>query len=128
MTPRAHHIIGAGPISEQLLKNASRPEALVSLVSDIVRDCGLSIISEHSAGFEGGGLTLVWILAESHLVLHLWVPERFATIDLHICDFTSSNAEAAARLKRQLSELCFAAGQATWQELSLEQPSYAPVA
>ena len=122
--PNSHHFIGVGPISEDLGVGVLKPETLVSQVSDLIRDCGLSIISEHSAGFEGGGATLVWILAESHLVLHLWKPEGFATIDLHVCDFKSSNADAARRLRTELSEFCFGTGQATWQEVIVEQPSY----
>jgi S-adenosylmethionine/arginine decarboxylase-like enzyme len=123
--PNSHHFIGVGPISEELLEGAQRPEALVSQVSDLIRGCGLGIVSEHSAGFEGGGATLVWILAESHLVVHLWVREGFATVDLHVCDFTASNAENSQQLKNQLSEFCFAGGQASWHEITLEQPQYA---
>lgn len=123
--PNSHHYIGVGPISKNLLKSASRPEALVSHVSDLVRSCGFGIVSEHSAGFEGGGATLVWILSESHLVLHLWKPEGFATIDLHVCDFTTSNAEASKRLQNELSDFCFERGQVTWKEIIVEQPVYA---
>src|SRR5579863_7813064 len=104
--PNSHHFIGVGPLSEELRRGALKPEALVSRVSDLIRNCGLGIVSEHSAGFEGGGATLVWILSESHLVLHLWIPEGFATADLHVCDFTSSNAEASKQLKSQLSNFC----------------------
>ena len=123
--PNSHHFIGVGPIAEELLKGARKPEALVSLISDLIRNCGFGIVSEHSAGFEGGGTTLVWILAESHLVVHLWVAEGFVTVDLHVCDFTTSNAESSKQLKNQLSEFCFAGGHATWQEITVEQPHYA---
>lgn len=123
--PNSHHYIGVGPISRHLSQSAQRPESLIPHVSDLVRSCGFGIVSEHSAGFNGGGITLVWILSESHLVLHLWVPEGFATVDLHICDFNSSNANAARRLQNELSDFCFEGGQATWKDITVEQPVYA---
>jgi len=51
-----------------------------------------------SVVFDNGGLTLVWVLAESHLVLHHWEMEGFATLDLHLCNYRGSNIERARRL------------------------------
>ena len=89
----------------------------------MIRECGLTVVSGNSASFDGGGATLVWILAESHLVIHLWAAEGFATIDLHVCDFRASNAGPAGRLKERLSEWCFAGGEGTWQEIATPHPA-----
>lgn len=120
--PEAHHFIGVGPISQPLRETPSI--ALLARISRTIRDCGLTVVSETSAGFEGGGATLVWILAESHLVLHLWTMEGFATIDLHVCDFRASNEGPARLLKQQLSQLCFA-GVPEWQEIATPHPAAA---
>lgn len=126
--PEAHHFIGAGPISAELSSAASHPEALSPQIAAMIGECGLTVVSESSAAFPGGGATLVWILAESHLVLHLWTAEGFATVDLHVCDFRASNEAPARRLKQRLSELCFAGGEASWSEVSAPHPASARTA
>lgn len=84
-------------------------------------------MSDNITGFGNGGATLVWVLAESHVVLHLWYEEGFATVDIHVCDYTSSNAAKAADLKQRMQELCFDAGECRWEELLIPHPSQASV-
>ena len=76
-------------------------------------------MAQQAVPFAGGGLTLVWVLAESHLVLHLWPEEGYATVDLHVCDYRESNAAKARRLREELARLCFAAGSGEWQEMAV---------
>lgn len=121
----SHHFIGVGPLSRGLKQRAAEPEHVIENVSRIVEDCGLQIVSREAVKFDNGGATLVWILAESHLVIHLWTGEGFATIDLHVCDYQASNMERASRLKRALSEFCFDPAEAKWHEFTLLQPTCA---
>ena len=100
-----------------------RPEALLEEVARRVTDCGLGVMESRSVTFPGGGLTLVWVLSESHLVIHHWPEDDYATIDLHICDYQSSNALKARALTRSLEAYCFADGTASWRELELESPA-----
>jgi hypothetical protein len=123
--PEAHHFIGTGLISGALSAGAPNPASLLPAGSAMVRECGLTVVAESSANFEGGGATLVWILAESHLVIHLWAAEGFATIDLHVCDLRASNAGPARGLKDRLSEWCFAGGSGTWREIATPYPEAA---
>ena len=64
--------------------------------------------------FEHGGITLVWVLAESHLVIHVWPARDFVTIDLHVCDDRSSQLLKAVRLRDALDGFCFPPGTGTW--------------
>ena len=82
-------------------------------------------MARQAVPFPEGGLTLVWVLAESHLVIHLWATEGYATIDLHVCDYRESNAAAARALVESLRRLCFAEGSDSWQERRLEPPRWA---
>jgi S-adenosylmethionine/arginine decarboxylase-like enzyme len=66
----SHHFLGTGPISEALAAAARRPAALLDRVERLVSDSGLAVVGRQVVPFPGGGLTLVWVLAESHLVLH----------------------------------------------------------
>ena len=122
----SHHFLGTGLISDDLATAARRPEDLLDEIERRVADNGLAVVERQAVPFPGGGLTLVWVLAESHLVLHYWAAEGFATIDLHICDYRGSNAENARRLVASLRRFCFLEGSDSWHEQRLERPRKPP--
>jgi S-adenosylmethionine/arginine decarboxylase-like enzyme len=124
----SHHFLGTGFISDTLAAAAGRPEELLDEIERRVADSGLAVVERRAVPFPGGGLTLVWVLAESHLVLHYWAEEGFATIDLHICDYRGSNAAKARRLVESLRRFCFVEGSDSWHERSLDRPSAARAA
>ena len=119
----SHHFIGTGRVSSDLMLAAKAPQSLVRQIASQVRSAGLEVVDQRAVGFGNGGLTLVWVLAESHLVLHHWPDEGFATLDLHVCDYQGSNAAKAATLVEALTTFCFAPGNATWKEVHLEMPA-----
>lgn len=118
----SHHFIGTGPYSQRLACLTPDPETLLATIAEKVSASGFEVVLRTSATFPNGGMTLVWVLAESHLVLHYWGAEGFATIDLHICDYRGSNASKAEGLVAALEELCFLPGTATWERLALADP------
>ena len=118
----SHHFLGNGNHAEGFRQAALRPKGLLDDVERLVIDSGLGVMSKQAVPFPGGGLTLVWVLAESHLVIHHWPEEGYATIDLHICDYKSSNRLKARRLLRALDGFCFVEGSANWSELELDAP------
>ena len=122
----SHHFLGTGFLTDGLAAAASRPEDLLDEIERRVADSGLAVVARQAVPFSDGGLTLVWVLAESHLVLHYWAEESFATIDLHICDYQGSNAGKAQRLVQSLRRFCFLEGSDTWHEHRLERPRKAP--
>ncbi|MDX1501206.1 MAG: S-adenosylmethionine decarboxylase [Thermoanaerobaculia bacterium] len=124
----SHHFIGVGPLSAELLGPALDEEALSLRVAGLVADAGMEVVSRDAARFDNGGLTLVWILAESHLVLHLWRAEEYATVDLHVCDYRADNRERATGLVERLERLCFPDGTADWRTLTVETPTSAVAA
>jgi S-adenosylmethionine/arginine decarboxylase-like enzyme len=121
-TMQSHHFIGVGMLSQRLKRDAAHPDRVIHDIALLIEESGLKVISQEAVRFENGGATLVWILAESHLVIHLWTEEGFATIDLHVCDYQTSNMERAEHLKILLSEFCFDKGEATWHKFKLDQP------
>lgn len=118
----SHHFIGTGPYSERLARLAADPEGLSAAVASRIRDVGFEVVLSDRAAFSHGGQTFVWVLAESHLVLHYWGEEGFATIDLHICDYRESNATRAESLVEALEGLCFVPQTAAWERLTLREP------
>ena len=124
----SHHFIGKGTTSATLKAAIEDVPRLSDTIRRLVENSGLKVVDEKQASFPDGGMTLVWILAESHLVLHYWAEEGFSTLDLHVCDYDRSNADKATLLARRLEEFCFAPDTARWQELSIEDPAPRPSA
>ena len=124
----SHHFLGTGLFSDALAAAASRPEDLLDEIERRVADSGLAVVARRAVPFPDGGLTLVWVLAESHLVLHYWAEEGYATIDLHICDYRTSNAAKARQLVDSLRRFCFVEGSDSWHEHGLDRPQGQPVA
>ncbi len=118
----SHHFLGTGVISDTLAAAACRPDELLDAVGRLVAGSGLAVVARRAVPFPGGGLTLVWVLAESHLVLHYWAEEGYATVDLHICDYRESNAAKARRLVDSLRHFCFLEGSDSWHEHRLNRP------
>lgn len=117
--PASHHFVGTGRLAAPLAPAGVAPERWVAEVRALVDGAGLSVVDDRVVEFPGGGLTVVWVLAESHLVLHLWPEEGAATLDLHVCDYRDSNAVAARDLAQALDRYLFAPGSSNWRELSV---------
>ncbi len=65
----------------------------------LVAASGLTPVGEcfHQFG-EGGGVTGVVMLAESHLSLHTWPEKRFVTVDVFVCNMNCDNSAKARQL------------------------------
>jgi len=59
--------------------------ALTDIASAAVRAGGGHVLADSHVVFPNGAITLVLILAESHLSIHTWPEERLIAIDLFSC-------------------------------------------
>jgi S-adenosylmethionine decarboxylase len=59
--------------------------ALADLAGAAVRSGGGHVLASSHVVFPNGAVTLVLILAESHLSIHTWPEERLIAIDLFSC-------------------------------------------
>ena len=121
----AHHFVGGGIRSGDLRAAGDAATGMLAAVTARVQVAGLNVVTEQSVPCPGGGATLVWVLAESHVVMHLWPEQDRASLDLHVCDYRASNAEKAERLRDALDTLCFAPGSSDWRELAISGGSSA---
>ena len=55
----------------------------------------------HSFG-EGGGVTGVVVLAESHLSIHTWPESGYVTLDVYVCNYSTNNRPKAQKLFDEL--------------------------
>ena len=89
------------------------PEEVVATFGAALRRAGATIVHELSHTFPGTGLTCVFILSESHAVLHTWPETGTVNIDIFSCSTRLKSLEAIDELSRS-----FGAQHATVQETS----------
>lgn len=69
----------------------------------LVDEAGLTSVGSYFHQFgEGGGVTGVVVLAESHLSVHTWPEKRYVTVDVFVCNYTADNRHKARRLFNSL--------------------------
>ena len=74
--------------------------ALETLLRDAAKAGGATVLSCHLHGFgEGGGVTGVALLAESHITVHTWPERGYAAFDVFMCG--NCEARHAARVIEQ---------------------------
>lgn len=62
-------------------------------------EAGLTVVGDYFHQFgDGGGVTGVVVLAESHLSVHTWPEKRYVTVDVYVCNYTTDNRAKAHRL------------------------------
>lgn len=52
---------------------------------DAARIAGATVLAAHFHPFDGGGVTGVLLLAESHITVHTWPEHGYAALDLFMC-------------------------------------------
>ncbi|SFU61676.1 S-adenosylmethionine decarboxylase [Nitrosomonas eutropha] len=93
------HLIGdlyGCSCDERLMLDA---DFLETFCKQCVTVAGLTIVGSlfHSFG-EGGGVTGVVVLAESHLSIHTWPESGYVTLDVYVCNYSSDNRPKAQQL------------------------------
>lgn len=84
---------------------------------ELVNASGLTVVGQcfHQFG-EGGGVTGVVVLAESHLSLHTWPEADFVTLDVYVCNYSGDNRNKTEQLFSGLTAL-FLPGQCQVQRV-----------
>ena len=90
-----------------------RSEEIALTFGEALRRAGATIVHGHSHAFPGAGLTCVFILSESHAVLHTWPETGTVNIDIFSCSTRLKSLEAIDELKRS-----FGAQRVTVQEIA----------
>jgi S-adenosylmethionine decarboxylase len=77
-----------------------RPEEVTATFGAALRRAGATIVHGLSHAFPGAGLTCVFILSESHAVLHTWPETGTVNIDIFSCSTRLKSLEAIDELSR----------------------------
>ncbi len=78
-------------------------EFIESFAQDLITDLELKIVKKISRIFHSKGITLAFILSESHLLIHTWPELGLIHIDLVTCSYRGDK-EFKSSLKAALSE------------------------
>jgi S-adenosylmethionine decarboxylase len=76
------------------------PEDVTATFGAALRRAGATIVRGFSHTFPGAGLTCVFILSESHAVLHTWPETGTINIDIFSCSTRLKSLEAINELSR----------------------------
>ncbi len=72
--------------------------ALAGLCRRLLAEAGLTVLGERCHAFDGGGVTGLWLLAESHLAVHTWPELGSVSLDLYVCNWQHDHSAAAQRV------------------------------
>jgi len=61
-------------------------ETIKPLMEKIIKDCFLNVKDFSEFQFEPHGVTMLYLLSESHLTIHTYVNERSCSINLYTCN------------------------------------------
>ena len=56
-----------------------------ALFQRIIKECGATHLGTNIHPFDGGGITGVALLGESHISVHTWPENNFAAFDIFMC-------------------------------------------
>jgi S-adenosylmethionine decarboxylase proenzyme len=84
------------------------PVALRRTLGQAIAQSGMEIVGHltHQFAAQGRGVTAVFIVAESHVVVHTWPETGLVNLDIFFCNFTRNNKQKARRVLRRLAALC----------------------
>jgi S-adenosylmethionine decarboxylase proenzyme len=88
------------------------PDEIAEAFAAALRRAGATIVHGVSHAFPGAGLTCVFILSESHAVLHTWPETGMINIDIFSCSPRLHSRDAIEELSRS-----FGAQHVTVQEI-----------
>ncbi|MFD1712782.1 adenosylmethionine decarboxylase [Ottowia sp. GY511] len=78
-------------------------EHLKALCESACDNAGMTRLGSVFHQFDGGGVTGIIALSESHVSVHTWPTERFAAVDVYVCNHDRDNTDRGARLVQVLT-------------------------
>jgi S-adenosylmethionine decarboxylase proenzyme len=66
---------------------------------------GATVVGVHAHRFQPMGVSVVVVLAESHLALHTWPEHAIASLDVFVCNHSTDPRAAMVHMARHLNAL-----------------------
>lgn len=66
-------------------KNHGTIDEITEIMVKSCKEAGATVLSHHFHPFEGGGVSGVVVLAESHQSIHTWPERNYVALDMFVC-------------------------------------------
>jgi S-adenosylmethionine decarboxylase len=114
---RSHHLSAILSVTPQIYTWTAAD--FLDLLRQAVQTVGLQLVNETAFTFQPQGVSVVVLLAESHVALHFWPELGKATVDIHVCDVHQDNRAKAQRLADLVAAALSDNPQAAWHTFSI---------
>ncbi len=81
-----HRVVQLWGIDLEILDNQKK---LIKIIDEIAFELGLKVLNSYLHRFKPQGLSLILIIAESHLAIHTWPEFNYLHIDILSCSKSS---------------------------------------
>ncbi len=78
-----HHIVEIFDFGVDLMSNEHHLE---KLISEFISRNSLVVLRQYMFNFQPQGMTLIYVLSASHLIVHTWPENRYLHLDMLRCD------------------------------------------
>lgn len=103
----------APPVGRHLLSELYQCKRVTTVNKSILQERVTQLLLEHRLTlmgtfiheFEGGGMTALFGLAESHIAVHSWPEFAYVTLEVYVCNHTKDNVVSAQHLHTALVAL-----------------------
>ncbi|WP_432808641.1 S-adenosylmethionine decarboxylase family protein [Pantanalinema sp. GBBB05] len=90
----------------------------LDLLKATVHQVGLHCVGEVLVTFNPQGISVVLVLEESHIALHIWTESQKVAVDIHVCDYYQDNRPKAEQLADLLTvKICGDHDRGQWNYL-----------
>ena len=93
---KSHYFSAILPVQQTVFN--WQKQNFIEMLKKAADTAELKVVGEVSCTFQPQGISVVVLLAESHIALHFWPEESKVTIDVHICDYQKDNLQKAKLL------------------------------
>lgn len=96
-----HYLIDINNIPDKFVKDNKR---LIEIVEKCINNCKLNVLNQSKHEFSPHGLTVLYMLSESHFSMHTWPEKNLIRIDLFTCSNSNICTQGVECLKKEFKD------------------------
>lgn len=82
-----------------------RSRIYIPRICDAISRHGLVVTGKCFKNYGHGAFSLNIMLKESHVCIHTWPEKGYYSLDMHVCNFSKNNEEAARNIFREITRI-----------------------
>jgi S-adenosylmethionine decarboxylase proenzyme len=96
-----HYLIDINNIPDKLVNDNKR---LIEITEKCINNCKLNVLNHSKHEFSPHGLTVLYMLSESHFSMHTWPEKNLIRIDLFSCSNMNVYTQGVEYLKNEFKD------------------------